>query len=100
MYARIVGFQVASGSRSIVEAVAEEVDVTIRSMPGFQSIHYLANDATGEAGSFSLWTTREDAERVGVKVNPRVVELLGDILRDGPVVKIFEVYEPHFATAV
>lgn len=100
MYARIVGFQVVPGSRSTVEAIAEEVDVTIRSMPGFRSIHYLANDATGEAGSFSLWDTREDAEHVGVKVNPRVVELLGDILRDGPVVKIFEVYEPDPPAAV
>lgn len=94
MYARVVWFRVAPGSRAKVEAVADEVDATIRSMPGFVSIHYLANDATGEAGSFSLWQSKADAEHVGVKVNPRVAELLADVLQEGPTVRIFEIYEP------
>ncbi len=53
----------------------------------------ISEDQT-EYGSFSLWTTREDAEASGEAVRQATMSRLGEIATAPPEVAVMEVYEP------
>lgn len=94
MYARYYTFKSHPGSRSEVEALADQVFVFMKSLKGFVSAHFLVSEDGNEYGSFSLWESRQDAESAGESIRPKTVEVLGKLAAEPPTQRIFEVYKP------
>ncbi|MFQ5913092.1 MAG: antibiotic biosynthesis monooxygenase family protein [Nitrospinota bacterium] len=94
MYARLTTFIVGPGMRSRMEKVADELAPIFKAQKGFKSITFVADDAVGEYGGFSLWETKEDAEAAAAAINPKVQEAVDGIVKGQPSIRLFEVYEP------
>jgi heme-degrading monooxygenase HmoA len=90
MYARFSVVSVGPEMRARMEALADQLAERFRSLPGFRSVTFVMDDATGDYGSFSLWDTREDAEAASAVVVPHVARIFQGMLTPW----IFEVYEP------
>jgi heme-degrading monooxygenase HmoA len=90
MYARFSVVSVGPGMRPRMEALADQLASRFQSLPGFRSVTFLMDDATGDYGSFSLWDSREAAEAASAAVSPHVARIFKGMLTPW----IFEVYEP------
>ena len=95
MYARLHLFTLGPGMLSTVEKLAAEVFPIFKAQNGFKGITFLADDAVGEYGGFSLWESKEDGEAASDAIRPKVEEAVGDILKGPPTFRVFEVIEPN-----
>ena len=94
MHARLVLMNLGQGQRETAEKVADEMNALAKTLKGFKSITFFMDEAAGEYGGFSLWETKEDGEAGAEQINPRLGEMVGNLLKGEPTRKFFEVYEP------
>ena len=94
MYARYFIFKGKPGTRSEVEALADQVFRHMKTLQGFVSVHFLISEDETEYGSFSLWESKDDAESAGELVPSKAKEALGKLAAEPPLQQIFEVYKP------
>ena len=95
MYARLVIFDVGQGERSTVERLVEEFDALYRDQEGFRDVFILADEQSGEYGSFSVWDSQEDADAANAVIAPRLQQALTGLLQGPPDRRVFEVLEPE-----
>ena len=95
MYARLLTMNVGPGQRERMLALADESLGVTRSLPGFVAARYLIFDeAKGDYGSLTLWSTAADAEAAGEALRPWLQDKIGAFLTAPPDVRTAEVYEP------
>ena len=94
MYARYFTFKASPGSRSEVEALADQVFGFMKTLQGFVSTHFLFSEDENEYGSLSLWESRQDAESAGESVRSKHREILDKLAVEPPSQRVFEVYKP------
>ena len=94
MYARYFAFKAKSGVRSEVEALADQVNVFMRSLQGFITVHFTVSEDETEYRTFSLWESRQDAESAGESLRAKTKGTLEKLAAEPPAYQLFEVYEP------
>ena len=94
MHARLVTMTLGPGMRDKATALADASLKLNRSLPGFVSVTYLIFDeAAGEYGSLSVWTSAEEANAAAEKLRPWLEQNAGAMLKAPPAVRVAEVYE-------
>ncbi len=94
MYARLIQFTLGPGQRDFAEERADVFAPVIATLKGHKSTTFMADFATGEVSTITVWETMEDAEAAGAELAPWLKQALGDKLQGDVSVKIMEVYEP------
>ncbi len=94
MYARYFTFKSTPDKRKAVEALADAVSTYAKSLNGFVNITFFISDDESEYGSFSIWETKDDAEKAGASLREKVATTLERIVTAPPEVVVLEVYEP------
>jgi heme-degrading monooxygenase HmoA len=94
MYARYFTFKANPGSRSEVEALADQAFGSMKSLKGFVSAHFIVSEDENEYGSFSLWESSQDAESAGDSLRSKMKEVLEKLAVEPPTQRVFEVYKP------
>jgi heme-degrading monooxygenase HmoA len=94
MFARSVRYNLRAGSRSTFETYVNELAPLYRGQPGFCSLTTMVEGPLAEFVVLSIWETKEDAEAAGA-VRPESLQWLDRALLGPPVVRIYEVFEPH-----
>jgi heme-degrading monooxygenase HmoA len=98
MHARLVIFKLGPGQRSTIQALAREFDPLYRAQPGFKGLHVIADDLSGQYGSFSVWESQADADAANAVIAPRLQRALAGRLADPPNRWFFEVVAPTDST--
>jgi hypothetical protein len=99
MHARLVIFKLGPGQRSTIQALAREFDPLYRAQPGFKELYVIADDLSGQYGSFSVWESQEDADAANAVIAPRLQRALAGCLEEPPDRWLFEVVEPTESTS-
>lgn len=97
MFARVVTFTLKPGHTADTRTLADQQAPIVCGLPGFRSLTFLYDDASGRYGSFSTWATREDAEAVSGVAELQMPDELKQRMTTRPVVGIYEVYSAHVA---
>jgi heme-degrading monooxygenase HmoA len=84
----------AQETTSTIRALAEDFDPLYRAQTGFQELYVLADDLSGEYGSFSLWDSKHDAEAANAAIAPQLQRALAGRLQGAPNRWLFQVIEP------
>ena len=95
MYAQLVLFALGPDTRPTAEKIADQFVSAYTTQKGFKSVTFLADSETGEYGALSLWESKEDVEAWMVLAGPELENTLEGLVKDPPVRRIFEVYEPQ-----
>jgi heme-degrading monooxygenase HmoA len=93
-YARVTRFRLQPGQDDRMEQLTDQVDGLMRAQPGFQTITYVRDQATGEYLALSLWESREQAE-AATAGREALQQHLQEVLAEPPTTTIYEVYDPH-----
>jgi heme-degrading monooxygenase HmoA len=75
-------------------ALADQFAPAFKAAKGFKGVTFLADFAAGEYGLLSLWESKEDYEAFGRAVEPQLQQALAGIVKEPPVKKDCDVYEP------
>jgi hypothetical protein len=59
-----------------------------------QELHFLAEELSGEYGSFSVWNSKDEAEAANAVIAPQLQQRLAGRLQGAPNRWFFEVVEP------
>jgi heme-degrading monooxygenase HmoA len=94
MYARVVIFKLAPGQGATIRVLADEFDPLYRAQPGFKELYVLADELSGEYGSFSVWESKADADAANAVIAPQLQQRLAGQLQGTPNRWLFEVVEP------
>ena len=94
MYARLVMFTLGAEMRSTAEKLGDQFASVFKTLKGFKSATFLADDTASEYGCLSLWESKEDAEAASTVIRPQLEQALSGIAKGPPTVRLFEVYEP------
>ncbi len=96
MYAQLVTLHLGPGMRSTAEKLADQFAPILEAQKGFKKVTFIADEAVGDYGSFSLWESKEDAEAEAEAVLPQVEQALSGFAEEAPTPlrRFFEVYEP------
>jgi len=94
MYAQLITFKLEPNMRGAAEQIANQSLPGYKSMKGFKSVTYIAEVESGEYGALSIWESKEDLEAAVAILRPKTDEALANIVKEPPVRKIYEVYEP------
>ncbi len=94
MYARLFQFNLGPGQQEFAEGRADIFAPVISALKGHISTTFMADHATGEISTITVWETRADAEAAGEELAPWLKQALGDKVLEPSVLKIFEIYEP------
>ncbi len=94
MYASLLKFKTAPGKRAEAEGLADKLYPVLKGMKGRKIAVYFGDPDTNEYGSFYTWETKEDLEAGINSIQSKLQGLLGPIVIEPPVRKIYEVYEP------
>ena len=95
MFAVLTTVRLRPGVRHIQEQRANRSVLTYRGRDGFQDVLLLIDDTAHEYGSFSVWTTREQAEATGADTRARMATGSAEYLQAEPTTRIWEIYEPQ-----
>jgi heme-degrading monooxygenase HmoA len=98
MHARLVIFKLGPGQRSTIQALARQFDPLYRAQPGFKELYVIADDVSGQYGSYSVWESQADADAANAVIAPRLQRALAGHLQDPPNRWLFEVLEPTEST--
>ncbi len=96
MYARLNTLQLDPASHDQMLKLADQFAPIFRRQRGFRSVTFLADEARGEYGSFSLWDTREAAEAASEAMRQELQQAMGraGLQPQGALApRLFEVYE-------
>ena len=94
MYASLTLFKTMPGKRAEAEAVAGKAYPVMKGMKGFKSVVYFGDPDTNEYGAFYTWETKEDSDAAYDLIKPKLQEMLGPLVVEPPVRKVYEVVEP------
>lgn len=94
MYARLSTFRIAPGTRQRLEALADQLAPRYQGMAGFKGVWFFIDEVNEEAGSFSLWNTRAEAEAAVEATATQLREALTQLALEMPNIRVVEVYEP------
>jgi len=94
MYAQLFNFKLGPNMRSAAEQMADQSFTGYKSMKGFKSVTYLGEDESGEYAALSIWESKEDLEAAAAILRPKTEEALADIVKETPIRKVYDVYEP------
>ena len=95
MYARVIKFTLASGTRDDAIAMADKFYPITKTLPGFVSATYLIYDEqAGDYGSITVWQTKADAENAAEKLGAHMSEQYAQALKGPPELLTAEVYQP------
>lgn len=94
MYASLTTFKTAPGKRAETEELVNKVFPVIKGMKGFKNAVYLGDSDNNEYGALYTWETKEDLEAAYNLIQPKLIEMLGPLVIEPPIRRIFEVYEP------
>ncbi len=95
MYASLTTFKTMPGKRAEAVEVASKAYPVIKGMKGFKSVVYFGDPDTNEYGAFYTWETKEDLEAAYDLIKPKLQEMLGPLVVEPPVRKVYEVVEPE-----
>lgn len=93
MYARWVVLTLKSESRVTIGALVAQFTPLYRAQPGFESVTFVGDEATGECGSLSLWASREAAEAGSAALLPQLQQVVAGLLVGLPVSRFYAVYD-------
>ena len=68
MYARYFTFKSSPENRKTIEEMADGIYGYTKSLRGFVSATYVISEDGTEYGSFSVWESKEDAEKAGASI--------------------------------
>jgi hypothetical protein len=94
MYASLTLFKTMPGKRAEAEGVAGTAYPVMKGMKGFKSAVYFGNPDTNEYGAFYTWETKEDSDAAYDLIKPKLQEMLGPLVVELPVRKVYEVIDP------
>ncbi|MFC1920772.1 antibiotic biosynthesis monooxygenase family protein [Chloroflexota bacterium] len=94
MYALLFTFKLGPNMRPAAEQIADQSFPGYKSMKGFKSATYLGEDESGEYAALSIWESKEDLDAATEIMRPKTEEALANIVKEPPVRKVYEVYEP------
>jgi len=94
MYASLFTLKTAPGKRTEAEGLADKMYPVYKGMKGFKSVVYFGDPDNNEYGSFYTWETKEDLEAAYNLGRTKLEEMVGPLVIEPPVRKIYEVYEP------
>ncbi len=94
MYASLTTFKTAPGKRAECEGLADKILPIMKGMKGFKNVVYFADSDNNEYGGFYIWETKEDLDAAYNLIQPKLQEMLGPLVIEPPVRKVYEVYEP------
>ncbi len=94
MYARYLTFRSSPQHREAIEQMAEGMYAFIKTLDGFLSVTYVISEDETTYGSFSVWASREDADRAGEALGEKLSGMLADKTVAAPEVVTMEVYQP------
>ena len=94
MYALLFTFKLGPNMRTAAEQMADQSFLGYKSMKGLKSVTYIGEDESGEYGALSIWESMEDLEAAAAILGPKTGEALANIVKEPPIRKVYEVYEP------
>lgn len=94
MYAQLFTFKLGPNMRQTAEQIADQSSPGYKSMKGFNSVIYLGDEESGEYGALSIWELKEDIDAAIAILRPKTEEALAGIVKEPPITKVYEVYEP------
>ncbi len=94
MYARLTMFTLGPGTRPTAEKIADQLAPVLRDRKGFKNVTFFMDEGVGEYGALTLYESKEDAEAGIAALEPKLQEILADIVKGPPTLQLFEVYEP------
>ena len=94
MYAQLFTFKLGPNMRPTAEQIADQSNSGYKSMKGCKSVTFIGEDQSGEYGALSIWESKEDLEAAAEIMRPKTEEALADIVKEPPIRKVYEVYEP------
>ncbi len=94
MYAQLFTFKMGPDMRPTAEQIADQSNSGYKAMKGFKSAIFLGEDQSGEYGALSIWESKEDLEAAAELMRSKTDEAIGDLIKEPPIRKVFEVYEP------
>ena len=93
MYASLTMFKTAPGKRAECEGLADKLFPIMKGMKGFKNVVYIADSDSNEYGALYTWETKEDLDTAYKAIQPKFQEMLGPLVIEPPVRKVYEVYE-------
>ena len=94
MYASLTTYKTAPGKRAELEGLADKIFPIMKGMKGFKNVVYFGDPDNNEYGGFYTWETKEDLDAAYSSIQPKLQEMLGPLVIEPPVRRVFEVYEP------
>jgi len=95
MYASLTTYKTAPGKRAEMEGLANKIYPVMKGMKGFKSVVYFGDPDTNEYGAFYTWETKEDSDAAYYLIKPKLQEMLGPLVVEPPVRKVYEIVEPE-----
>ncbi len=93
MYARWVVLMLKPGADVTIGSLVTQFTPLYRAQPGFASVTFVGDEATGECGSLSVWASREAAEAAGAALLPQLQQVVAGLLIGPPTSRFYAVYE-------
>ncbi|MBI4787199.1 MAG: hypothetical protein HY782_09155 [Chloroflexi bacterium] len=80
--------------RATAEKLADRLASVLQARRGLVTAIFFANDAAGEYGALTVWSSQEAVDEEATIVIPRLHDALAGISEHPPVIRLFQVYEP------
>jgi heme-degrading monooxygenase HmoA len=74
--------------------MADEIYRYSVTIPGFVSATYVISDDETSYGSFSIWKSKEEAEKGGESIRKKVIPIVKEFVTEPPKGSVMEIYEP------
>ena len=94
MHATLVQLATKPGMREKMEKVADQMLPVLRGLKGFKNALFMTDYEADEYFGVAVWESKEDAEAAFAATDPRLEEAVGDIVKEPPISRVFELYEP------
>jgi len=94
MYASLTTFKTAPGKRAECEGLTDKLFPIMKVMKGFKSVVYFGDSDNNEYGALYTWETKGDLDAAYNSIQPKLQEMLGPLVIEPPIRKVYEVYEP------
>jgi heme-degrading monooxygenase HmoA len=94
MYAGYFMMKLGPGKESVGHSLADRFAPVFKAAKGCKGVTFFADYAAGDYGLLALWESKEDYEAFDKAAQPQVEQALAGAVKEPPLIKLFEVYEP------
>lgn len=94
MYMRMSMATLKPGQGGAWRRMVDGYDPLMRQMPGFVTVTYYCDDEAGQAGSLSVWQSKQAAEAAALRMDDKTHEIMATLYQGVPTVQVLQVYEP------